>query len=183
MARRTLRRTSFRCGGSDRALPRRRAAGDASRRRATGGDVGGRLRTLALPPLTEAGELPAGVHPALLSEVRARFGVGSARRTALIQRLERIYRVAQATGHLARFLVFGSFVTSKPEPQDVDLFLVMADTFDASELMGDMHLLFDHGAWIRRRAAWPDERVAVEFWQVKRGGGRRSIVEIIREAV
>lgn len=193
MAPRALRRASFRCGGSDRALPRRRAAADASRRRATGGDVGGRLRTLALPPLTEAGELPAGVHPALLSEIRARFGVGSVRRTALIQRLERIYRVAQATGHLARFLVFGSFVTSKPEPQDVDLFLVMADTFDASELMGDMRLLFDHGAaqahfgasvfWIRRRAAWPDERVAVEFWQVKRGGGRRGIVEIIREAV
>jgi hypothetical protein len=56
-----------------------------------------------------------------------------------------------------------------------------------------LRLLFDHGAaqahfgasvfWIRRRAAWPDERVAVEFWQVKRGGGRRGIVEIIREAV
>jgi hypothetical protein len=138
---------------------------------------------LALPRLTEAGELPAGVHQAPLSEVRARFGVGSARRTALILRLERIYRVAQATGHLARFLVFGSFVTSKPEPQDVDLFLVMTDAFDASELMGDMRLLFDHAAqahfgasvfWIRRRAAWPDERVAVEFWQVKRGGGRRA---------
>jgi uncharacterized protein DUF6932 len=144
---------------------------------------------LALPPLTEEGELPAGVHPASLSEVRARFGVGSARRKTLILRLERIQRVAQATGHLARFVVFGSFVTSKPEPEDVDLFLVMTDAFDASELTGDMRLLFDHGAaqahfgasvfWVRRRAAWPEERVAVEFWQVKRGGGRRSLVEII----
>ena len=106
-------------------------------------------------------------------------------------RLERIYRAAQATGHLARFVVFGSLVTGKPEPQDVDLFLVMADAFDASELTGDMRLLFDHGAaqahfgasvfWVRRRATWPDERAAVEFWQVKRGGGRRGIVEIIEE--
>ena len=89
-------------------------------------------------------------------------------------------------------MVFGSFVTSKPEPQDVDLFLVMTDAFDASELTGDMRLLFEHGAaqthfgasvfWVRRRAAWPEERVAVEFWQVKRGGGRRGIVEIIGEA-
>jgi hypothetical protein len=31
-------------------------------------------------------------------------------------------------------VVFGSFVTGKPEPQDVDLFLVMTDAFDASEL-------------------------------------------------
>jgi hypothetical protein len=89
-------------------------------------------------------------------------------------------------------VVFGSFVTGKPEPQDVDLFLVMANAFDASELTGDMRLLFDHGAaqahfgasvfWVRRQATWPDERVAVEFWQVKRGGGRRGIVEIIGEA-
>ena len=88
-----------------------------------------------------------------------------------------------------RFVVFGSFVTRKPEPQDVDLFLVMSDDFDASELSGDMRLLFDHSAaqarfgasvfWARRQAAWPDERAAVEFWQVKRGGSRRGIVEII----
>ena len=146
---------------------------------------------MALPALTEEGELPPGVHLAALSEVRARFGGGSARRKTLILRLERIYRVAQATGHLARFVVFGSFVTNKPEPQDVDVFLVMADAFDASELTGGMRLLFDHGAaqahfgasvfWVRRRAAWPDEQVAVEFWQVKRGGGRRGTVEIIEE--
>src|SRR5262245_40759121 len=52
-----------------------------------------------------------------------------------------------------------------------------------------MRLLFDHGSaqahfgagvfWVRRRAAWPDEEVAVEFWQVKRGGSRWGIVEII----
>jgi hypothetical protein len=146
---------------------------------------------LALPSLTEEGELPAGVHPASLSEVRSRFGLGSARRKTLILRLERIHRVARATGHLARFVVFGSFVTGKPEPQDVDLFLVMTDAFDASELTGDARLLFDHGAaqahfgasvfWVRRRAAWPDERAAVEFWEVKRGGSRRGIVEIIEE--
>jgi hypothetical protein len=132
---------------------------------------------LALPPLTEEGELPAGVHPASLSEVRSRFGLGSARRKTLILRLERIHRAARATGHLARFVVFGSFVTGKPEPQDVDLFLVMTDAFDASELTGDARLLFDGAAqahfgasvfWVRHRAAWPDEGAAVEFWQVKR---------------
>lgn len=89
---------------------------------------------MALPPLTEEGELPAGVHPASLSEVRALSGVGSTRRKTLVLRLERIYRAARATRHLVRFVVFGSFVTRKPEPQDLDLFLVMADEFGASEL-------------------------------------------------
>src|SRR6266508_2484444 len=70
------------------------------------------------------GELPLGVHAASLREVLDRFGVGSAQRTALALRLDRVYRVAQATGQLVRFVVFGSFVTSKAEPQDVDVFLV-----------------------------------------------------------
>jgi len=70
---------------------------------------------MALPPLTEEGELPLGVHRASLREVRERFGVGSAKRKALALRLDRIYRIVRATGHLARFVVFGSFVTSKLE--------------------------------------------------------------------
>jgi len=34
--------------------------------------------------------------------------------------------------------------------------------------------------WLRRLAAWPNEQAAVEFWQVKRGGGRSGIVEVTR---
>jgi hypothetical protein len=147
---------------------------------------------VALPPLTDAGKLPLGVHRASLREILDQFGVGSAQRKVLALRLDRVYRLAEATNHLARFVVFGSFVTSKLEPQDVDVFLVMEDTFDASQLAGDASLLFDHAAaqahfgasvfWVRHRAAWPDEQAAVEFWQVKRGGGRRGIVEINTEA-
>jgi len=147
---------------------------------------------VALPPLTDAGELPLGVHRASLREILDQFSVGSAQRKVLALRLDRVYRLAEATNHLARFVVFGSFVTSKLEPQDVDVFLVMDDTFDASQLAGDASPLFDHAAaqahfgasvfWVRHRAAWPDEQAAVEFWQVKRGGGRRGIVEINTEA-
>ena len=71
--------------------------------------------------------------------------------------------------------------------------LIMADAFDTSQLRGEAPLLFDHGAaqahfgasvfWLRRVAAWPSEEAAIEFWQVKRGGGRRGIVEVTREEV
>ena len=87
---------------------------------------------MPLPPLTEDGELPLGVHVGSLREVLDRFGVGSDQRKALALRLARIHRVTQATGHLARFVIFGSFVTSKSEPNDVDIFLIMGDAFDAS---------------------------------------------------
>ena len=123
-----------------------------------------------------------------MREVLDRFGVGSDQRKALALRLARVHRVAQATGHLARFVIFGSFVTSKSEPNDIDILLVMSDAFDASLLRGEAPLLFDHGAaqahfgasvfWLRRLAAWPNEPAAVEFWQVKRDGGRRGIVEV-----
>jgi hypothetical protein len=128
---------------------------------------------MPLPPLTEDGELPPGVYAASLLEALDQFSGGSAQRAAVALRLNRIYQVAQATGHVARFVVFGSFVTNKLEPQDVDVFLVMAETFDASRLTDDARLLFDHGAahahfgasvfWVRQLATWPSEQAAVEF--------------------
>ena len=107
-------------------------------------------------------------------------------------RLERIYQVARATGNLARFVVFGSFVTDKLEPNDVDIFLLMEDSFEASQMTGDPQLLFDNATaqdhfgasvfWLRRLAALPNEQTAVEDWQVKRGGGQRGILELISES-
>ena len=80
---------------------------------------------MPLPALTPVGGLPLGVHRASLREVLDRFGAGSQKRMAVAERLERVYRLAQGTGHVARFVVFGSFVTDKSEPNDVDVFLVM----------------------------------------------------------
>lgn len=108
------------------------------------------------------------------------------------ERLERIYNISRDTGHLARFVVFGSFVTDKPDPNDVDVFLVMDDAFRAHPLRDEAALLFDHPAadahfgasvfWVRRLAAFGGEQNAVEYWQVKRGGGQRGIIEIVEES-
>lgn len=144
---------------------------------------------MPLPSFTPAGEFPLGVHPASLPVVIARLGVGSSQRQLVAARLERICQVAFGTGHVARLVVFGSFVTDKPEPNDVDVFLLMEDSFDAAQLAGEAQLLFDHneaqnhfGAsvfWLRKLAAWEGEQAAVEYWQAKRGGGHRGIVEIL----
>ncbi len=146
---------------------------------------------MPLPLFMDSGDLPVGVHAASLREVLDRFGGGSSQRRAAALRLTRIYDLARAGGHVARFIVFGSFVTDKREPNDVDVFLLMEDSFDASELTGEARLLFDHGAaqahfgcsvfWLRRLAAWEGEQAAVEYWQVKRGRGRRGIVELVQE--
>jgi hypothetical protein len=144
-----------------------------------------------LPPFAASGDLPPGLHRATLSEVLERFGSGSLQRMLVGLRLERIYNVAWATGHLARCVVFGSFVTAKPVPNDVDVFLLMEDTFDVAQLTGEARLLFDHtlaqtrfGAsvfWLRRLAVLDDEQTTLSHWQITREGCYRGIVEIIPE--
>lgn len=146
---------------------------------------------MPLPPLVGGGDLPPGVHRATLRETLERFGTASPQRRLIALRLERIHRLASATEHLARFVVFGSFVTAKPEPNDLDVFLLMADTFDAGQLVGEPRLLFDHAAaqahfgasvfWLRRLAALGGEQETIAHWQLKRDGGKRGVVEIIPE--
>jgi hypothetical protein len=141
-----------------------------------------------LPPIAQTGDLPQGVHRASLQEVLNRFGESTVQRKLVGMRLRRVYELAAATGHLKRFIVFGSFVTTKAEPNDVDLFLVMDDTFDLSQVTGEVRLVFDHPAaqahfgasvfWLRRLAALPNENEAILSWQLKRDGTRRGIVEI-----
>ena len=65
-------------------------------------------------------------------ELGERFGSGTPQRRRVFLRLERIHSIARATGHVDRMIVFGSFVTTKSEPNDVDVFLLMADSFDVS---------------------------------------------------
>jgi hypothetical protein len=147
---------------------------------------------VSLPEFNETGDLPTGVHDASLAETVARFGTGSDRRKLIARRLERIYQIAAQTALLARFVVFGSFVTNKHEPNDVDVFMIMDDNFDMGSLVGEPRLLFvDHGTaqdhfgasvfWIRRMAAIGGEQAAIEDWQIKRDGTERGIVEITAE--
>lgn len=148
---------------------------------------------MPLPPFDENGDLPIAVHRATLRETIARFGTVNPRRMIVALRLEHIYRLAVATGQLARFIVFGSFVTSKEDPNDVDVFMLMEDGFDMRTLAGDARILFgDHlvaqnnfGAsvfWLRRLAALSGERSTIEDWQFKRDRSQRGILEIIAEA-
>jgi Family of unknown function (DUF6932) len=78
-----------------------------------------------LPPFTESGDLPVGVHRATLRDVIERFGRGWRQRVAVASRLARVDELAAKTRQVRTFVVFGSFVTAKPEPEDVDVFLVM----------------------------------------------------------
>jgi hypothetical protein len=80
------------------------------------------------PKFNNNGDLPVGIHKASLSDVIEHFGEGTFKRAILAQRLQRIYNLAVETGQAARFIIFGSFVTGKPNPRDLDIFLLMKDS-------------------------------------------------------
>jgi hypothetical protein len=70
----------------------------------------------AWPEFDASGDMPPGIYPATLADVVAHFGSGFPQRLRVARRLDRIYALAKASGHLARFIIFGSFVTAKPAP-------------------------------------------------------------------
>jgi len=129
------------------------------------------------------------IYRATLSEVIAHIGMGTLQWRLVAQRLARIYTLARSTGQLARFIIFGSFVTAKPEPNDVDIFMLMDDAFDAQQVEGEAAIIFDHVAaqhyegasvfWIRRMAAIDGEDTAIQYWQRTREQTKRGIVEVI----
>ncbi len=141
------------------------------------------------PEFDKNSDLPVGIHQGTLGEVLRHFGTGSLQRRLMGQRLERIYKLAYSTGQVARFILFGSFVTAKMDPGDVDIFLLMKDTFDSNQVRGEAAIIFDHLAghnvegasvfWIRRQAVIGGEQAALEHWQLKRDKTRRGIVEVI----
>ena len=141
------------------------------------------------PDFDSNGDLPVGIYQATLSEVIAHFGTSTLQRRMVAQRLARMYALARSTGQLARFIIFGSSVTAKREPNDVDIFMLMEDTFEAQQVTGEAAMVFDHLAaqhsegasifWIRRMAAIDGEKAALQYWQMTREQTKRGIVEVI----
>lgn len=148
---------------------------------------------MPLPEFDSHGDLPIGVHRASLDEVVARFGHDTPQRQLVSARLLRVHELASGTGKLERFIIFGSYVTAKPDPNDVDIILVMRDDFQEQDYTDEVLPVLDHlrsqrelGAsvfWTRPGAVLLetfDEFVA--YWQVTRELGRRGIIEVVAEA-
>ncbi len=76
-----------------------------------------------IPDFDEQGYLPAGVHLASLDEIEARFGRQSEVRRVQMESLRWLVELAKKAG-ASRLVINGSFVTERPEPNDVDCALL-----------------------------------------------------------
>jgi hypothetical protein len=69
-----------------------------------------------------------------LSEFRERFGARTERRQELLERFGNWLRVADTTGRLRHAWVYGSFISNKPGPGDLDILALFAADFDPALL-------------------------------------------------
>jgi hypothetical protein len=141
-----------------------------------------------IPPFNADGNLPEGVHTIGEAGFLQRFAAGSARRKWLGERLREILSLARSTGHLERCFVWGSFVSSKDSPNDIDLLLLFDKTFQLEDAPDDRKILFDH---VRARLGFQADlfwskssigdtivRLWLDTYQTTRDFKRRGIVEI-----
>lgn len=137
----------------------------------------------------ENGDLPVGIYKATLQEVIDHFGKGSLQRQLVASRLRKIYNLAKITGKLSRFIIYGSFITSKESSNDIDVFLVMNDDFTKDDYKGDVLRIFEHLQtenkmkasifWMLEMSVTVNEKIFIEGWQNTRDNTKRGIVEVI----
>ena len=103
--------------------------------------------------------------------------------------LKHVHELAARTGALRNMYVFGSFVSAAPDPQDVDVVLVMEASFRLADCPKDSRPLFSHadaqdryGAtvfWLRHGVLGETSmRAFLRAWQTTRDGKIRGILEI-----
>ncbi len=143
---------------------------------------------MSLPEFDDDGNLPAGVHIATTVEMLDRFASGSPRRVWLAERLEELLALAKSTGRLERVIVWGSSVTAKEVPNDLDLLLVMSRDFELDAVAESARVVFDH---VQARIAYSadvfwtkasigEEALALwlDTYQTSRDLRHRGIVEV-----
>jgi hypothetical protein len=143
---------------------------------------------VVLPELTDAGELPPGVHLAGWQEFQSRFGGSSPRRVWLAGRLRALLELAATDEKLRRVFIWGSFVTAKPSPRDLDILLIMDEDFEVDGIAAPARAVFDS---VRAKLLFESDvfwaRVSIgqemlDLWldtyQTSRSFRKRGIVEL-----
>ena len=143
---------------------------------------------MVLPEFNSEGDLPVGVHLTDWQEFHSRFGTGTPRREWLFGRLQALVALAANTGKLRRVFVWGSFVTTKPLPRDVDVLLIMDEDFEVERIVEPAQvvfnsirakLLFESDVfWARASIGQEILGLWLETYQVSRSFRKRGIVEL-----
>ena len=94
----------------------------------------------------------------------------------------------KSTGQLDRIFVWGSFVSAKESPNDVDILLLMKETFQLEKISEDSKVIFDHVAartrfhidifWSKSAIGEKPLHLWLDTYQIAKDFKRRGIVEV-----
>lgn len=88
------------------------------------------------------GLFPPGIHAASRASVAARLGTGSAARERQSELLGQIVEAATAYPTIKRVLVWGSFASTKLEPNDLDYSVVVSVDHDLTRIASEHNRFF-----------------------------------------
>ena len=144
-----------------------------------------------IPPFNENGCLLDGLHDCTLQQAGERFGAfqASDRRPELWTRFTEFMREATACQWMEAVLLDGSFVTAKPDPNDLDLVLVVAASHDFSAELSPAQYNLLSQQRVRRRFGFDilvvksgsrDLEEAIAFFQPvkQRPGMKKGVLRI-----
>jgi len=137
-----------------------------------------------LPAFHDGLNLPIGLYPATAQEVTEYFGK-STRRNLLCMTLQKMLERAKGC-NFRKVILFGSFVSSKESPGDIDLFWTLTPGTDTGTLTPECRELLDSANSKERFQCdvfWCfDEQDAISrmsaMWALDRGGRKRGLVVI-----
>jgi len=142
-----------------------------------------------LPAFNQDGNLPEGVYSATESEMLSRFAATSPRRKWLGERLGDLLKTARSAGKLERVFLWGSFVTSKESPNDLDAPSVMAADFDLEQVSNDCRVVFSYAQarirftadvfWTKASIGQETLDLWLDTYQLGKDLKRRGIVEVV----
>jgi len=125
---------------------------------------------------------------ASLDDLRILFGTSTPRRQFLFRQLEIVIDQLLITRSVKQIYLFGSFVSGKASPNDVDLLVVMNAGFSTTQLGGKVLELFQHDVCRIRYQAdlfWVTEVVGnariedlLEVFSRDREGRAQSVIEV-----
>lgn len=97
---------------------------------------------MPLPELGSDGYLPPGIHAASMREVLARYAIHTPARERCGNLLRLIVGNAKSYPTIKRVLLWGSFVTAKPEPGDMDYSIIVEVGHKAAQVAVEHHRFF-----------------------------------------
>ncbi len=147
---------------------------------------------MAIPEFTDQGYLPRGLHPCSLEEIQERFGsfLWTNRRAVLNRKFLEFVHEIRATDLVAWLVIDGSFATDKPEPNDMDLILVLHAGHDFSAELRPFEYNVVSRRCVQRRYEFdvlvarensPELAEYIEFFEQVRGESqlRKGLLKVV----